>query len=192
MLTRSLTHMIGGTDYLGGILGIEPGAARADDGGYRDAVAQCVEALHAPGALDRRCMSPAGFEWSVAEATAGTAMDQLVHTWDLAVAIGADRRARSRFGRRDRRDVPAADARDRSRGGHRRPRGCRRRRRVAAGSAARCDGTATVTVESLDEAVRAMGIPVGARCCGVLVTKSAPQLNSPRSRHCRRQPRAHT
>ena len=36
-------------------------------------------------------MSPAGFEWSVAEATAGTAMDQLVHTWDLAVAIGADR-----------------------------------------------------------------------------------------------------
>ncbi len=83
-------HMIGGTDYLGGILGIEPGAARADHGGYRDAVAQCVEALHAPGALDRRCMSPAGFEWSVAEATAGTAMDQLVHAWDLAVAIGAD------------------------------------------------------------------------------------------------------
>ena len=36
-------------------------------------------------------MSPAGFEWSVAEATAGTAMDQLVHTWDLAVAIDADR-----------------------------------------------------------------------------------------------------
>ena len=36
-------------------------------------------------------MSPAGFEWSVAEATAGTAMDQLVQTWDLAVAIGAGR-----------------------------------------------------------------------------------------------------
>ena len=36
-------------------------------------------------------MSPAGFEWSVAEATAGTAMDQLIHTWDLAVAIGGDR-----------------------------------------------------------------------------------------------------
>jgi uncharacterized protein (TIGR03086 family) len=36
-------------------------------------------------------MSPAGFEWSVAEAAAGTAMDQLIHTWDLAVAIGADR-----------------------------------------------------------------------------------------------------
>jgi uncharacterized protein (TIGR03086 family) len=35
---------------------------------------------------------PAGFEWSISEATAGTAMDQLVHTWDLAVAIGGDRR----------------------------------------------------------------------------------------------------
>ncbi|HEY7137286.1 MAG TPA: hypothetical protein VIB48_19680 [Acidimicrobiia bacterium] len=31
-------------------------------------------------------------EWSVGEATAGTAMDQVVHTWDLAVAIGGDRR----------------------------------------------------------------------------------------------------
>jgi hypothetical protein len=36
-------------------------------------------------------MSPAGFEWSVAEAAAGTAMDQLIHTWDLAVALGVDR-----------------------------------------------------------------------------------------------------
>ena len=36
-------------------------------------------------------MSPAGFEWSIGEAVAGTAMDQLVHTWDLAVAIDGDR-----------------------------------------------------------------------------------------------------
>ena len=28
----------------------------------------------------------------MAEATAGTAMDQLVHTWDLAVAIDGDRK----------------------------------------------------------------------------------------------------
>jgi len=86
-----VSHMVGGTVYLRAALGVEPDAVHGDDGGYRDAVAQCVEALQAPGVLDRRCMSPAGFEWSVAEATAGTAMDQLVHTWDLAVAIGADR-----------------------------------------------------------------------------------------------------
>ena len=87
-----VAHMIGGTDYLGGVLGIEsgsrPGPAMAAIGTrWRSVWRRC----HAPGALDRRCMSPAGFEWSVAEATAGTAMDQLVHTWDLAVAIGADR-----------------------------------------------------------------------------------------------------
>ncbi len=86
-----VTHMVGGTVYLGAALGMEAEAATAGDGGSRDAVARCVEALHAPGALERRCMSPAGFEWSVAEATAGTAMDQLVHTWDLAVALGAER-----------------------------------------------------------------------------------------------------
>ncbi len=49
-----------------------------------------VAALRVPGALDRRGPSPAGFEWSAAEAAAGTAMDQLIHTWDLAVAIGED------------------------------------------------------------------------------------------------------
>jgi uncharacterized protein (TIGR03086 family) len=35
-------------------------------------------------------MSPLGFEWTVGEATAGTFMDNLVHTWDLAVATGQD------------------------------------------------------------------------------------------------------
>jgi uncharacterized protein (TIGR03086 family) len=35
-------------------------------------------------------MSPLGFEWSVGEAAAGTFMDQLVHTWDLATATGQD------------------------------------------------------------------------------------------------------
>jgi uncharacterized protein (TIGR03086 family) len=83
-----LEHMAAGTGYLLNALG------RPRDAGptYRDAVNQCVDALRQPGALDGRCMSPAGFEWSIGEATAGTAMDQLVHTWDLAVAIGADRR----------------------------------------------------------------------------------------------------
>jgi len=84
-----VTHMAGGTSYLLTALGAESNGARAAS--YREAVTRCVKALREPGALERRCMSPAGFEWSVAEATAGTAMDQLVHTWDLAVAIGADR-----------------------------------------------------------------------------------------------------
>jgi uncharacterized protein (TIGR03086 family) len=85
-----VAHMAGGTTYLTAALGLD----EEGDSGDRDnraAVAHCVDALRAPGALERRCMSPAGFEWSVAEATAGTAMDQLVHTWDLAVAIDADR-----------------------------------------------------------------------------------------------------
>jgi uncharacterized protein (TIGR03086 family) len=83
-----LAHMHGGPGYLLGALGV---GSRADDR-YDAAVARCVRALRAPGALEGTCMSPAGFEWSVAEATAGTAMDQLVHTWDLAVAIGGDRK----------------------------------------------------------------------------------------------------
>ncbi len=86
-----LVHMVGGTGYLLEALGLEPTSAGTDDRSYRDAVATVVEALREPGALEGRCMSPAGFEWSVGEAAAGTAMDQAVHTWDLAVAIGADR-----------------------------------------------------------------------------------------------------
>jgi uncharacterized protein (TIGR03086 family) len=83
-----LAHMQGGTGYLLGALGTDAG--RRDD--YAAAVARCADALRVPGALERRCMSPAGFEWSVGEAAAGTAMDQLVHTWDLAVATGAERK----------------------------------------------------------------------------------------------------
>jgi uncharacterized protein (TIGR03086 family) len=84
-------HMAGGTTYLSAALALDADGGGSSNGDYQAAVARCVEALRAPGALERRCMSPAGFEWSVAEATAGTAMDKLVHTWDLAVAIGADR-----------------------------------------------------------------------------------------------------
>jgi hypothetical protein len=56
------------------------------------AVDACAKALRRPGSLEQRCMSPAGFEWSMAEAAAGTAMDQLIHTWDLAVAVDAERK----------------------------------------------------------------------------------------------------
>jgi uncharacterized protein (TIGR03086 family) len=85
-----LGHMVGGTSYLLTALG--DGAVTDDATDYRTAVAVCVAGLRQPGALERRCQSPAGFEWSIADAAAGTAMDQLVHTWDLAVAIGADPR----------------------------------------------------------------------------------------------------
>lgn len=85
-----LEHMAGGPAYLLAALD-RPVPTVTDVASYRDAAAACSAALREPGALDRRCQSPAGFEWSVAEATAGTAMDQLVHTWDLAVATGGDR-----------------------------------------------------------------------------------------------------
>jgi len=84
-----LEHMAGGPAYMAAALGADDPAVQT----WPDVAA--VEAVNArlaePGALDRRCISPAGFEWSVAEAAAGTAMDQLIHTWDLAVALGVDR-----------------------------------------------------------------------------------------------------
>ena len=104
-----LSHMVGGTGYLLTALDLDA-APNGDEQAYRLAVARCVESLQPPGVLERRCMSPASFEWSVAEAVSGTAMDQLVHTWDLAVAIGGDRSldpelVEGLFG-----DVRAADA----------------------------------------------------------------------------------
>lgn len=84
-----LAHMAGGMDYLHGALGTDGSDTPAWPDA--DAVAACVEALGRPGALEGTCTSPAGFEWTVAEAAAGTAMDQLIHTWDLAVALDVDR-----------------------------------------------------------------------------------------------------
>ena len=34
--------------------------------------------------MQRTCLSPLGFEWPVSQAVAGTFMDVLIHTWDLA------------------------------------------------------------------------------------------------------------
>jgi uncharacterized protein (TIGR03086 family) len=91
-VTAVLEHMLGGADYVLTSVGLEP-AARTEvtPDAYRAAVAACLDALRQPGVLERRCQSPAGFEWSVAEAAAGTALDHVVHTWDIAVAIGEDR-----------------------------------------------------------------------------------------------------
>jgi uncharacterized protein (TIGR03086 family) len=86
-----LDHMVAGTGYLLGALGIDAVRVGTDEASYRAAIARCAESLRQPGALGGRCLSPAGFEWSIGEALAGTAMDQLIHTWDLAVAIGGDR-----------------------------------------------------------------------------------------------------
>jgi uncharacterized protein (TIGR03086 family) len=83
-----LQHMSGGAAYLMGAMGVPGNGLRWPDPAV---VTACADVLRRPGALERRCMSPAGFEWSVAEAAGGTAMDQLIHTWDLAVAVGADR-----------------------------------------------------------------------------------------------------
>ena len=51
-----------------------------------------VDACLAASAIPARCRGPApsplGFDWTVLEATAGTFMDTLIHTWDLATATG--------------------------------------------------------------------------------------------------------
>jgi uncharacterized protein (TIGR03086 family) len=85
-----LDHLVAGTAGLAAALGgtaTAPtvGASAADlEAGF----AACLAQMQDPANLARRSESPLGFEWSGGEATAGTAMDVLVHTWDLAVATG--------------------------------------------------------------------------------------------------------
>ena len=81
-------HLVGGTSYLGaaiaGTAADAPTGATAAD--FRAGVDDCLAGLAQPGALERTCSSPLGFDWTVQEATAGTFMDVLIHTWDLATA----------------------------------------------------------------------------------------------------------
>lgn len=87
-----IDHMVGATDYLLAALSGEPASQRSghsvDD--YEQGLARLHMGLRSPGGLERMCMSPLGFEWPVAHAVAGTFMDALIHTWDLATATGQD------------------------------------------------------------------------------------------------------
>lgn len=89
-----LDHLTGGTEYLQAALEQrEPapsqGTTAAD---FELGVVSALKGLAAPGALDQMCISPLGFEWSVGQAVAGTFMDVLIHTFDLARASGQDER----------------------------------------------------------------------------------------------------
>jgi uncharacterized protein (TIGR03086 family) len=92
-------HLTNGTEYLRAAVEGRParelrGVGLADFG--RGVQAALLD-LDRPGALDRTCRSPLGFEWSVGEAVAGTFMDVLIHSWDLAGSCGQDETLDSRL-----------------------------------------------------------------------------------------------
>jgi uncharacterized protein (TIGR03086 family) len=89
-----IDHLVGGTEYLlAAASGRQPvaleGAIASD---YRRGVQRVLAAVAQPGVTDRICTSPLGFDWPVAQAVAGTFMDVLIHTWDLAHATHQDER----------------------------------------------------------------------------------------------------
>jgi uncharacterized protein (TIGR03086 family) len=89
-----IDHLVGSTEYLRAALEGRAPEPRSGAGGsdYRAGRTVVLAGLATPGAMERTCLSPLGFEWTVAQATAGTFMDTLVHTWDLASATGHDTR----------------------------------------------------------------------------------------------------
>ena len=133
-----LDHMALGPAHLLFAAGVE-----ADGPSWPDprSIERCVEALRSPGALERRCAAPTGLQLSLAEVASGTTMDQLIHTWDLAVGTGGDRRAGWRGRRGDRGDVLAAVARTEPTSRIGRSGGLGRKRRLCPRSASGCDGT---------------------------------------------------
>ncbi len=87
-----LDHLGNGAEYLlAAIVGRTPvPLAGVSGSAYGKAVAQVLGGLAGPGVMDRMCLSPLGFDWTIREAVAGTFMDVLIHTWDLARATGQD------------------------------------------------------------------------------------------------------
>lgn len=85
-----IDHMIGSTAYLRGALAGLPPSPSIDSSAndFADGAAAVLSGLAEPGAFERVCMSPLGFEWTIAHAVMGTTMDTLIHTWDLATATG--------------------------------------------------------------------------------------------------------
>ncbi len=73
-----IDHLVGGSEYL---------MSAAD---YRRGVGNVVATLQLPSTMEETCLSPLGFEWPLSQAVAGTFMDVLIHTWDLARATGQD------------------------------------------------------------------------------------------------------
>jgi uncharacterized protein (TIGR03086 family) len=94
-----IDHLVGGAEYLiAAASGAEPVPSEGTRGtDYRMRVDRALSALALPGAMERVCVSPLGFDWSVADAVAGTFMDVLIHTWDLARATGQDERLDARL-----------------------------------------------------------------------------------------------
>jgi uncharacterized protein (TIGR03086 family) len=85
-----IDHMTGSTAYLRAALAAQPpsppSATNVND--FADGVTEVLSGLAEPGALERICISPLGFEWTISDAVVGTIMDTLIHTWDLATATG--------------------------------------------------------------------------------------------------------
>jgi uncharacterized protein (TIGR03086 family) len=94
-----IDHLISGADYLlAAATGAGPVSTEGASGtDYRMRVGRVLSALELPGALERVCVSPLGFNWPVADAIAGTFMDVLIHTWDLARATGQDEQLDTRL-----------------------------------------------------------------------------------------------
>ena len=85
-----IDHMTGSTAYLQAALAGQPPSPPvvSSVSEFADGAAAVLSGLAEPGAFERVCMSPLGFEWTISHAVMGTIMDTLIHTWDLATATG--------------------------------------------------------------------------------------------------------